>query len=145
MKNKILILLFTFLALFIWSCDEEPTLGPESQEVELSKKVPVGTVTSILNLNKTSNPDLPPAAPGDSPEGIAIDKRGNMYVSNTRGPDRSINEILKVHPDGSYYIYASLPGAGHATGIVTDKNGNVYVAFYTEDDLSRNGVYRIGQ
>ena len=145
MKNKILILLFTLLALFIWSCDEEPPLSPESQDVELNKKLPIGTVTSILDLNKTSNPDSPPAAPGDSPEGIAIDKRGNMYVSNTRGPGRSINEILKVHPDGSYYIYASLPGAGHATGLVTDKRGNVYVAFYTYGDLSRNGVYKIGK
>ena len=145
MKNKILILLFTLLALLIWSCDEEPPLGPESQDVELSKKLPVGTVTPILDLNKTSLPEYPPGAPGDSPEGIAIDKRGNMYISNTRGPERSINEILKVHPDGSSYIYATLPGQGHATGLVTDKRGNVYVAFYTYGDLSRNGVYSINR
>ena len=147
MKNKIFILLFTVLALLIWSCDEEPPLSLESPDVELSKKLPVGTVTPILDLNKTLNPEFPPAAPGDSPEGIAIDKRGNMYVSNTRGPNRNINEILKVNPDGSYFIYATLPGPGlgHATGIVTDKNGNVYVAFYTYGDLSRNGVYKIGK
>ncbi len=85
MKSKILIIMFSLLVLFIWSCDEEPPLGPETQDVELSKKLPVGTVTSILDLNKTSIPEYPPAAPGDSPEGIAIDKRGNMYISNTRG------------------------------------------------------------
>ena len=145
MKNKILILLFTLLAIFIWSCDEEPPLGPElnTQEKAPNKIIPVVTVTPVLDLNKSSVPEFPPAAPGDSPEGIAIDKMGNMYISNTRGPNRTINEVLRVNPDGSSYVYATLPGQGHATGLVTDKKGNVYVAFYTYGDLSRRGVYQI--
>lgn len=133
MKNKILIIMFSVLVLFIWSCDEEPPLGPEmpAQE-ELDKAIPYGTVTPVVLLET-----------GNSPEGIAIDWRGNMYISNTRGVDRSINEILKFKNNGSWEVYATFPGSGHARGLVTDLFGNVYVAFATSDEAT-NGVYRIG-
>ena len=140
MKNKILILIFSLLFLFIWSCDEEPPLGPEipAQEVELDKMVPVGTVTPFLSL-----------APGNSPEGIAVDWRGKMYISNTIGLDLylgevygDINQVLKVNNDGSYSLYATLPGQGQARGLTTDWRGNIYVAFATPDP-NTNGVYII--
>jgi len=134
MKNRILILLVMLLTLFIWSCDEEPPVGPEvsPQEEVTLEKVSIGTVTPILSLKH-----------GNSPEGITFDKQGNMFISNTRGVNRSINEILKVNLDGSYSKYARLPGSGHAVGLVTDRKGNVYVAFGT-NDRKTNGVYRIG-
>lgn len=143
MKSKILFICVLAVALFIWSCNEKSPVAPDfaNQNETLDKRahVPVGTVTSILSLQKGD----PPVFFGDSPEGIAIDKRGNMYISNTIGADRHTNQILRVGPNGSHSVYATLPGAGHATGLVTDKRGNVYVAFYTFGDLSRNGVYRI--
>lgn len=134
MKNKILIILFTLLATFIWSCDEEPPIGPEipTQEEELNKGLSIGTVSPIISL-----------PPEYSTEGIAIDLRGNMYVSNTCGENRSINEILKFTNNGNWEVYATLPGSGHARGLVTDLFGNVYVAFATSDQ-GTNGVYRIG-
>ena len=135
MKNKILFIFVLAAALFVWSCNEKSPVAPDfaNQSETLDKRVhvPVGTVTPILSLPT-----------GDSPEGITIDKRGNMYISNTRGVNRSINEILRVNPDGTSYIYAPLPGPGHAVGLVTDKRGNVYVAFRTSDP-STKGVYRI--
>ena len=135
MKSKILFICVLAAALFIWSCNEKSPVAPDfaNQSETLDKRahVPVGTVTSILSLPT-----------GDSPEGITIDKSGHMYISNTRGTNRSINEILRVRRNGSYSIFATLPGAGHAAGLVTDKRGNVYVAF-RDSDLK--GVYRIGR
>jgi sugar lactone lactonase YvrE len=144
MKRKILALNFIWLIFIFFNCDENTFVETYNQNnIGLNKKTAVVTIKPILDLNKSSNPDFPPAAPGDSPEGIAIDKQGNMYVSNTRGIGQSINEILKVNTDGSYSVFTTLPGQGHATGLVTDKNGNVYVAFYVANDLTRNGVYKI--
>jgi len=142
MKSKILFICVLAAAVFIWSCNEKSPVAPDfaNQNETLDKRahVPVGTVTPILSLIKGN----PPAFFGDSPEGIAIDKRGNMYISNTIGADRLTNQILRVEPNGSYSVFATLPGAGHAAGLVTDKRGNVYVAFRAED-INKKGVYRI--
>lgn len=89
------------------------------------------TVTPILSLPQ-----------GHSPEGIAIDNLGNIYISNTKGENRSINEILLVGQNGSYSVFATLPGRGRTLGLVTDKLGFVYVAFKTEDP-NTNGVFQI--
>lgn len=91
----------------------------------------VGTVTTILSL-----------PPGESPEGIAIDNFGNIYISNTKGENRSINEILLFGENGSNTVYSTLPGKGHARGLTTDLRGNIYIAFATEDS-NTNGVYKI--
>ncbi len=143
MKNKILLIWVLAAVLIVWSCNEKSPVAPDfvNQNKTLDKKVAVGTVTPLLDLNKSAVPDFPPAAPGDSPEGIAIDKSGNMYISNTRGVDRSINEILRVTPNGIAEVYATLPGSGHARGLAIDNRGNVYVAF--ADNPDKKGVYRI--
>lgn len=121
--------------LFFIGCESESPVAPDvSLNESLNKKshVPVGTVTPILSL-----PD------GHSPEGIAVDKKGNMYISNTIGGfNGHTNQILKVTKSGSYYVHATLDGSGHLRGLVTDKKGNVYVAFATYDP-GTNGVYKI--
>lgn len=81
---------------------------------------------------------------GCSPEGIAIDNLGNIYISNTKGENSSINEILRVGLNGIHTVFATLPGKGRATGLAIDSFGNLYVAFATEDS-NTNGVYRIGR
>lgn len=133
MKKIMLIFNMILFTLFTWTCNEAPPLNPEipTQEEELNKGLPIGSVSPILSL-----------PPEYSPEGIAIDLRGNMYVSNTRGENRSINEILKFTNNGNWEVYATLPGSGHAEGLVTDLFGNVHVAFAT-DDPNTNGVYII--
>ncbi len=115
------------------SQEDKELLPPDSfllAEASLEDDL-VKTVTQILSL-----------PPGNSPEGIAFDKFGNLFISNTIGADRKINQILKVNLDGSYSVYATLPGAGHATGLETDQQGYVYVAFAAEDP-NTNGVYRL--
>ena len=131
MKNKILILIFALLSLFIWKCADESPLVPETPVEEEVLNKTIGEVTPILSL-----------APGNSTEGIAIDLRGNMYVSNTRGENRSINEILKFTNNGNWEVYATLPGAGQVRGLVADLFGNIYAAF--ADNPEMKGVYRIG-
>lgn len=125
------LILFVFLT---WNCDDKIILEPEKQvqEENLDKQLSVATVTPILSLD-----------PGNSPEGIAIDWRGNIYISNTIGEDRSNNEILRIHSNGTHSLYATLPGAGHARGLTTDWKGNLFVAFATKDP-STHGVYKIG-
>jgi sugar lactone lactonase YvrE len=100
---------------------------------EASPKDSTITVTPVLSLPS-----------GFSPEGIAIDNLGNIYVSNTKGENRSINEILHVGLNGSYTVFAKLPGKGRALGLAFDSFGNLYVAYATEDS-NTNGVYRMGQ
>ncbi len=135
MLNKILCAFFTLALIFFMGCEKESPVAPDvSFNESFSKKthVPVGTVTPVLSL---------PA--GYSPEGIAVDKKGNMYISNTIGGlNGPTNQILKVEPDGSYYVCATLPGAGQTRGLVTDKKGNVYAAFFASIP-ENTGVYKI--
>ncbi|MCK5456511.1 MAG: hypothetical protein KAI45_05235, partial [Melioribacteraceae bacterium] len=111
--------------------EEKGLLLQDSLETSLNKKS-ARTVIPILSLPKD-----------ESPEGIAVDNLGNIYISNTKGENGSINEILLVGLNGSYTVFATLPGKGRALGLATDQEGSVYVAFKTEYP-NTNGVYRIG-
>lgn len=104
-----------------------------SLNVLFAQSESVRTVTPILSL-----------PPGESPEGIAIDKHNNIFISNTKGKNDSISEILRVEPNGSYTVFATLPGKGRVLGLVTDKQNSVYAAYVTEDP-NTNGVFRIDQ
>lgn len=123
--ESMILRLFTVFIFFTSTC----ILFAQSE----SEESPAGTVTTILSLPH-----------GNSPEGIANDNDGNIYISNTKGVDRSINEILHLEKNGSHAVFATLPGKGRASGLATDLSGNVYVAFAT-DDPNTNGVYRIGR
>jgi len=129
MKNKILILTFMFLALFIWSCDEEPPLAPEtSNDQEVLKKATIGETTTILS-----------AEYGTWLEGVAFDRMGNMYISRTKN---QVTDIFILKENGSYEVFATFPGFGKAVGLAVDKTNKVYFAYHS-DDKNVNGVYRI--
>jgi sugar lactone lactonase YvrE len=59
---------------------------------------------------------------GENPEGVAVDKTGNVYVSIN-----PLGQVWKFAPDGSKSLLVDLPGSG-AAGLAVDATGNVYVA-----------------
>jgi sugar lactone lactonase YvrE len=77
------------------------------------------------------------------PEGIAIDKEGNIYVS--LGPPfwfgTGLGEVWMFSPDGTGRRVVEFPGGPGPAGLAVDAPGNLYIAYPTSD--SRNGVYRL--
>jgi sugar lactone lactonase YvrE len=79
-----------------------------------------------------------PAA-GELPEGVAVDKTGNLYVSFV-----PTGKVLKFTPDGGRSLLTTLPTGGGfgPTGLAIDARGTVYAADVTDTAATR-GVYRI--
>ena len=71
------------------------------------------------------------------PEGITIDKTGNMYVS--LGPPfflgGGLGEVWKIDPDGNRTLLVEFPGGPGVAGLAVDAPGNLYFAFI-------DGVYK---
>lgn len=71
------------------------------------------------------------------PEGIAIDKTGNMYVS--LGPPfflgGGLGEVWKIDPDGNRTMLIEFPGGPGVAGLAVDAPGNLYFAFI-------DGIYK---
>jgi sugar lactone lactonase YvrE len=78
-------------------------------------------------------------APGEQPEGVAVDKRGDVFVTFP-----ALGEVRKVDPSGSESLYATLPAsAGFGPlGLRADASGTLYVAVSTFDPATR-GVYTV--
>lgn len=83
--------------------------------------------------------DYDPAA-GELPEGVAVDKRGDVFVSLA-----PLGQVRKITPGGAETTLAQVvpPGAGNGVlGLAVDAPGNVYVAAATLDTAT-SGVYKI--
>jgi len=79
------------------------------------------------------------AAAGELPEGVAIDARGNIFVSLTA----PVSEIRKITPDGRQTTLAELGLGGFGPlGLAVDARGNVYVAANSFDPATQ-GVYLV--
>ena len=89
--------------------------------------VPIQTVVSF-------NP-----AAGEFPEGVAVDVRGDAYVSLIM----PVREIRKIDPSGNQSVLAhfAVPGIG-PLGLAVDAAGKLYAAMSTFDPATR-GVYRV--
>lgn len=77
---------------------------------------------------------------GELPEGIAIDQRGNMYVSLA-----PLGQIRKYSPQGAESVFATFdmdPEALGVLGLAVDSPGNVYAAV-PSGLLETQGVWRI--
>ena len=88
--------------------------------------------------------DYDPAA-GELPEGVAVNKRGEVFVSLS-----PLGEIRKIERDGSESTLATIPlPAGAFPGVIglaIDAPGNVYTAAaVTTGDASATGVYKIAR
>jgi sugar lactone lactonase YvrE len=78
---------------------------------------------------------------GELPEGIAVDRQGNLYVSMT-----GLGEIWKLAPDGTFAEtlahFALNPGDFGVVGLDFDPQGNLYAAVVTSNP-DANGVWKI--
>jgi sugar lactone lactonase YvrE len=78
-------------------------------------------------------------AAGELPEGVAVDHRGNIFVSLTA----PVSEIRKIAPNGTQTTLVDLGLGGFGPlGLAVDGPGNVYVAAATFDPATQ-GVYRV--
>ncbi|HSN75234.1 MAG TPA: SMP-30/gluconolactonase/LRE family protein, partial [Anaerolineae bacterium] len=77
-----------------------------------------------------------PAA-GEFPEGIAVDKQGNVFVSMA-----PIGQIRKISPEGTETLFYQFPPGGGLTGLAVDAPGNVYVGVFA-GGADSGGVWRI--
>jgi sugar lactone lactonase YvrE len=78
-------------------------------------------------------------AAGELPEGVAIDTRGNIFVSLTA----PVSEIRKIAPSGQQTTLVDLGLGGFGPlGLAVDARGNVYAAA-ASFDAATQGVYRI--
>lgn len=102
-------------------------------------------VVSVLFLSTTSaavaaHPEFPEFIPfdasqGEFPEGVAVDKMGNVYVSLN-----PLGQVWKFTPTGERSLLVDFGSPG-GLGLAVDAPGNVYLAREGSD----NGVYKINQ
>lgn len=79
------------------------------------------------------------AAAGELPEGVTVDKRGNIYVSLIA----PVSEIRKITPEGDESLLVDLGVVGLGPlGLAVDALGNLYAGVVTFDPATQ-GVYRI--
>lgn len=93
--------------------------------------LPVGEIEIMMALN-----------PGDVeyPEGIAVDKKGNIFVSMAH-----TGEVWRITPGGDTAVICTLdPGVFGVLGIAVDAPGNVY-AVAASLNPATSGVYRISK
>ena len=82
------------------------------------------------------------SAAGELPEGVAVDKRGDVFVSLS-----PLGQVRKIDRDGSETTLAQIvpPGVGNGVvGLAVDAPGNVFVAAATLDPAT-SGVYKIAR
>jgi sugar lactone lactonase YvrE len=76
------------------------------------------------------------AAAGEWPEGVAADKRGNLYVGF-----QPLGQIRKITADGTDPVMVQFPDPG-TLGLAVDAVGNLYAA-HASGNPATGGVYRL--
>jgi sugar lactone lactonase YvrE len=91
-----------------------------------------GHVTTLFNFNP---------ALGELPEGVAVDKVGNVYIGLA-----PLSKIVKFNPKGEVSDFAFLPPPTPAgigiLGLAVDAPGNVYAGLFSGDEATQ-GVYKV--
>lgn len=106
-----------------------------------------GTVSTLAGTGTQGNQDGPSGtATFNLPFGVAVDKNGNIYVSEI-----GFDNIRKITPDGMVSTFAGSPtgraGSDDGTdttatfkdplGLATDADGNIYVADAANDKIRK--------
>lgn len=90
----------------------------------------VGDVQTVVSFD---------ASKGELPEGLAIDKHGNFFVSIT-----PLGEVREITPAGQQSVIANFDAGGLGPlGLALDATGTVYVGLVTFDPATQ-GVYKLG-
>src|SRR5207249_4141860 len=123
------------LVVALAACSDDPDsasaaalVSPEPAALA-SRHLASGRVESVLPLTRET----------DLPEGIALDRQGDMFVGNRRlEGDRRVSEILRITPDNSVSVFARLGPStldvdAGVLGLAVDGNGDLYAAFPSGD------------
>ena len=87
---------------------------------------------------------------GSSPEGVALDRRGNIFVGSRPSESGAMtSEILRLAPDGIVSVFATINVAADSDapgllGLALDARGDAYVAL-TSFNPSTHGVWQISR
>lgn len=114
--------------------------GPGSVVEGSARPLAPGQVERVLELT----PRI------DRLEGIAIDRRGNLFLGNDRlEGDVRVSEILQISPEGVTTVFATLNPTtdlinGGVAGLAVSPQGDVYAALPTFNPAT-HGVWRIGR
>jgi sugar lactone lactonase YvrE len=101
--------------------------------------LPVSVAGAAVDVDVVIDYDL---AAGEQPEGVAVDKRGDVFVSLS-----PLGQIRKIDRDGSESTLATLvpPNSGFGVlGLAVDAPGNLYAAVATFDPAT-SGVYKVAR
>ena len=107
----------------------------DSRNNTIRKITPFGVVTTIAGLAGTSGSanGTGNAARFDYPVGVAVDKNGNLFVT-----DNFSHLVRKITPDGTVTTFAGaagINGAANGTGAAARFNGPWGIAFDTAGNL----------
>jgi sugar lactone lactonase YvrE len=100
---------------------------------------PVALAGAAVDVQVVVDYDL---AAGELPEGVAVDKRGDVFTSIS-----PLGQVRKISRDGTESLLAQVvpPGTGNGVaGLAVDAPGNVYVAAATLNPAN-SGVYKISR
>jgi sugar lactone lactonase YvrE len=108
----------------------------------------LGTMVTVgIRANSIGNLEVVKAfedSPNHLPEGITIDKPGNIYVS--LGPPFFVGggygAVLRISPDGEGTILVEYPNGPAPAGMAVDASGNLYYTLI-EPGGTHGGVYRV--
>ena len=98
--------------------------------------LPVAVAGAAVDVEVVVDYDL---AAGEQPEGVAVDKRGDVFVSLT-----PLGRIEKIDRDGSRSTLAQIVSGDGVNGLAVDAPGNVYAAVATPD-VATSGVYKVAR
>jgi sugar lactone lactonase YvrE len=98
-------------------------------------------VGMLIAHGQASTQTVATFAPPSLPEGMAIDRQGNVFLSMA-----PTGELRKLSVDGSQSTYATFRvGEGSLLGLTTDDDGNVYAVVNSGNapDTDTQGVWRV--